>query len=83
MRNAKDADKKIGFQSRLLTVEEVAKRLHVSVRTVWRLDEDKKLPAAKRIGRSKRWDATELELWLVLNCPTRKKFETFLRNRKD
>jgi excisionase family DNA binding protein len=59
----------------LLTVEQVAQRLTIGVRTVWRLDADKKLPAALRIGHRKRWRASDLELWLNLECPSRKKFE--------
>jgi excisionase family DNA binding protein len=59
----------------LLTVEQVAKRLDIGVRTVWRLDKDNKLPAPVRLGHRKRWKADEIELWLHWNCPDRKDFE--------
>ena len=59
----------------LLNVKEVAQLLTVGVRSVWRLDQKKKMPAARRIGHAKRWDAEELKVWLRLGCPDRDAFE--------
>jgi len=45
----------------LLRVEEVAERLGISVRTVWRLVSSKQLCKPVSIGRCKRWRAAEVE----------------------
>jgi excisionase family DNA binding protein len=56
----------------LMTVEEVARLLNVCVRTVWRLDKKEDLPAAIRVGHSKRWHRRDIENWIRLGCPKRK-----------
>jgi len=66
----------------LWTVEQVADRLGIGIRTVWRLDKDEKLPAALRIGHRKRWNANDIELWLEWKCPDRKKFEQLIKTKE-
>jgi excisionase family DNA binding protein len=48
----------------LLTVKEVAGILKLSVRKVWRLAAEGKLPAPVKIGRSSRWLASEVDAYL-------------------
>ena len=66
----------------LLTVEQVAHRLNVGIRTVWRLDAEKKFPAPYRIGHRKRWELKDLELWLQWKCPNQKKFNQLKERMK-
>lgn len=53
----------------LLTAEEVALRLNVSERTLWRLLSAGKLPKPVRFGRNTRWKATEVAEWIQRGCP--------------
>lgn len=90
MRNSEGSEKKCRKKQeqsfsgeQLLTVEQVAHRLNVGVRTVWRLDSEKKIPAPFRIGHRKRWGAGDLELWLQWKCPSQKKFNQLKNERID
>lgn len=80
MRNRKAADT-VDSGEQLLTVEGVAHKLNIGVRTVWRLDKEKKIPAAKRIGHAKRWCPKDLDLWIQWDCPDRKKFNQLKKER--
>lgn len=51
----------------LLTPQDVARRLRVSVRTVRRLRDRGKLPGAVMIGRQLRWRAASFGTWLRRN----------------
>jgi excisionase family DNA binding protein len=53
----------------LLTVNQVAEVLAVSIRQVWRLNATGRLPAPVRLGRSVRWRSAELEDWISAGCP--------------
>ena len=59
----------------LLTVKEVAKRLKVSVRQVWKLNASAQIPQPVRLARSVRWRATDLADWIDMGCPSREVFE--------
>jgi excisionase family DNA binding protein len=59
-------------ETRLLSVEEVAELLGVSKRSVFRLADIQKLPAAIRLGRSVRWDRFQLEKWIADGCPSQR-----------
>ena len=48
----------------LLSVKDVAGIFKLSVRKVWRLAADGKLPAPVKIGRSSRWLASDVEAYL-------------------
>jgi excisionase family DNA binding protein len=51
----------------LLTVEEVAQRLHVCTRTIWRWSKSGDMPAPVRLGKSRRivrWKAVEIDTFL-------------------
>jgi excisionase family DNA binding protein len=60
----------------LIDVQEVARRLGISDRTVWRLNSAGKLPKPITIGqKSKRWRADEIAAWVEAGCPDRKAWE--------
>ncbi len=59
----------------LLSVREVAERLKVSVRQIWKLASSARLPRAVRIGRSVRWRADDIDRWIQQDCPSRDRFE--------
>lgn len=52
----------------LLTVEDVAKKIRCSPRTVHRLKDAGLMPPPRRIGSMIRWDRSELEAWIVEGC---------------
>ena len=53
-----------GMSDRLLTVQEVANRLSVSVRTVWSLRSSAQIPDAVKIGNATRWRRSEIESYI-------------------
>jgi excisionase family DNA binding protein len=55
----------------LLSAQILAKRLGVSVRTLWRLRTSGKLPQPVRLGGAIRWRATEIDAWIAAGCPDR------------
>ena len=52
-----------------LDAKTLARLLGVSVRHVRRMDASGKLPAAVRLGRSKRWLAGTIQAWLKAGAP--------------
>lgn len=71
----------------LWTIKDIAKRLKIGLRTAWRLDKDKKLPAPvmrKGRGELKLWDPADIELWIELNKPIhREDFERIKAERNE
>ena len=63
----------------LLTAEQVAKALGVSLRHVRKLDSTGNLPRGIRLSRSKRWNAAELQRWCDAGAPPRCEWETTKR----
>lgn len=55
----------------LLNVRDVAARVRVSVRQVWKLASSGRIPKPVRLGRSVRWRAAELQAWIEAGCPAR------------
>ena len=53
----------------LLDVRGVAAMLSCSERTVWRLSDGGKMPAAVRVGRLVRWPRSALREWIDSGCP--------------
>ena len=58
----------------------IALMLNVSLRTVRRLDDAGRLPAALPLGRSKRWSIAEIEDWIAAGSPPRRQW-TAMRRR--
>lgn len=52
----------------LLTVEDVAKFLKCSPRTVYRLTDAGLMPLPRKIRSMARWDRTEVEAWIAEGC---------------
>lgn len=53
----------------LLSPEEFARELRVSVRSLRRLVAAGRVPAPCRVGRSLRWRRSEVERWVSDGCP--------------
>ena len=53
----------------LLDVKQVAAMLSVSTRHVLRMDKDGKMPAAIKLGRSRRWSQAGIMDWIRNGCP--------------
>jgi prophage regulatory protein len=52
----------------LMTVEDLAKLLRVSVRTVWRLRQNACLPHPVKIGGGVRWRMSDVKAWIEQGC---------------
>lgn len=52
----------------LIGVEELARMIGVSERTLWRLVSSGRVPAPVRIGRSTRWRLAEIREWIDRGC---------------
>ena len=53
----------------LLSAQTLAKRLAVSVRTLWRLRSSGKLPEPVRLGGAVRWRTADIDAWVAAGCP--------------
>jgi predicted DNA-binding transcriptional regulator AlpA len=62
-------------QPMLVSIEELSKILSRSIPSLRRDDVAERLPAAVRIGGSKRWRLSDIETWIALDCPARGEFE--------
>ena len=60
---------------RLLRVGDVAVRLGISIRQVWKLLACGRLPAPLHLGRAVRWRAADISRFIALGCPSRDEFE--------
>ena len=65
----------VSSQAELLSARESAALCGVSVRQWWRWDSSGKVPAAVKIGSTKRWRRDELRQWIDAGCPLRMKWE--------
>lgn len=59
----------------LLNVKDVAARLRISPRQVWKLLASGRIPAPLRLSRSVRWRMDLIDRWVELGCPSRERFE--------
>jgi predicted DNA-binding transcriptional regulator AlpA len=53
----------------LITAGELAELLHVSLRTLWRLNSARLVPEPVRLGKSVRWRREEIICWISEGCP--------------
>ena len=60
----------------LLTVDEVAALLGISVRSVWRLVSSGKMPRPVKLSRSCRWKKAEIIEWVDRGCESIKNADT-------
>ena len=64
---------------KLLTVREVANRLGVSSRQIWKLTASGRLPAPVRLARSVRWRESDISLFIERGCPALEAFDAARR----
>ena len=57
--------------TQLIDISELANRLSVSKRTIWRLDARGAIPSPLRLGSSVRWRESEIQEWVAAGCPKR------------
>ena len=55
----------------LMTVEQLAKVLQVSIRSVWRMRSAGQVPPPVKIGGGVRWRVRDVQSWIDEGCPTR------------
>lgn len=60
----------------LLTAEETANLLGISVRHLYQLHSSGRLPRPVRLGRSVRWRSGELKAWVAAGTPDRARWQT-------
>ncbi len=70
MINASDSPTTRSDEVQMLTVAEVAKRLRISVRGVWRLNSMGELPKPVYLGRLARWHLPAIKKWMEQGCPS-------------
>lgn len=54
----------------LITAQEFADLMQLSVRSLWRLSSAGQIPEPVRIGGSVRWRREEVHFWIGQGCPT-------------
>lgn len=54
----------------MLTSNEVARLLKVSMRTLWRMHSGGRIPKAIRIGGVVRWSSEVIQKWIAEGCPS-------------
>ena len=59
----------------LLSAKELAGKLLLSARTVWRLRSAGRLPKPVQVGGSIRWRLSDINQWVELGCPAKADFE--------
>jgi prophage regulatory protein len=64
-----------GAEPYLITPKELAIRLNVSKRTLWRLRSDGRVPPPLRLGGVVRWRLDEVQNWIAAGCPAIKSRE--------
>jgi predicted DNA-binding transcriptional regulator AlpA len=53
----------------LMTVEQLAKLIQKSVRSVWRMRSAGQVPKPVKLGGGVRWRVQDIELWIEQGCP--------------
>jgi hypothetical protein len=66
----------------LLDINALSTLISRSVPSLHRDDAAGRLPAALRIGGSKRWRYADIALWVELGCPTRATFEVLRQGKR-
>lgn len=66
----------------LLTAEQLAARMNLSKRTIYRLIDAGRMIQPIRLGGIVRWRAAEVEAWIAAGCPERLAWEALLASNK-
>ena len=64
----------------LLCVKDLATMIDVSVRKIWRLNDNGAIPSPIHIGRSVKWKREEIEKWIEAKCPNRQIWNDVLKS---
>jgi predicted DNA-binding transcriptional regulator AlpA len=54
-------------------VKDIATKLQISIRQVWRLNDAALMPPSIKLGRSVRWAKPTIDAWLANGCPPARK----------
>lgn len=65
----------------LITAEEFAELMQVSVRSIWRLRSAGEIPEPVRIGGTIRWRREEVRQWIEAGCPSQTSRENGFRRK--
>lgn len=76
------ANEKLNQPCQLLSARELAQRLSLSKRQIFRLNSSGKIPKPVRIGGSIRWPQSEIKRWIAAGAPNRKTFEAMMEAEK-
>ena len=66
----------------LVSANDLAKLLRLSLRSIRGMDRAGKLPKPLRVGGSVRWKLAEIRSWIDSGCPTREVWEARRASRK-
>ena len=53
----------------LLDINDLAARLRLSHRTIWRMRDRGIMPPSFNVGKSVRWHADQIDAWITKGCP--------------
>ncbi|QNN21806.1 helix-turn-helix domain-containing protein [Planctomycetales bacterium ZRK34] len=53
----------------MLTIDQIARLLNCSTRTVFRLNDAGRMPRPVRLGALVRWNRGQIERWIAAECP--------------
>lgn len=59
----------LGIEPAAYTADDIGRKLQISTRHVWRMNDDGTLPRPFRIGRLVRWPAAIIDRWISEGCP--------------
>ncbi len=65
----------------LMTVDDLARELRASPKTIRRMDQAGRLPRAIKIGHAKRWPRQTIVAWIAAGAPRREEWEAFYAPR--
>lgn len=66
-------------RDRLVTIVEVACRLHICERTAWTYRAQGLLPQAIKLGNVLRFKSAEIDAWISYGCPSLQEWESITR----
>ena len=53
----------------LLNIDDLAARLRLHPRTIWRMRDRGTMPPPFKVGNSVRWHASQIDDWIARGCP--------------
>jgi len=70
------------MEEQLLKADDVAAKLSLGKRSVFRMRNAGLICAPIKCGESLRWRLSDIEKWIAMGCPTQKKFAVAMRKEK-